>query len=261
MGAAALLADLGPLLQGPLGRARRGFDAVDSTNRVAAEWAAEGAPHGALVVTDHQTAGQGRHGRAWTDTPGHNVLVSVVLRPSLRSDRLGLIALAGGLAIAEAAEAFTAPVAPSLKWPNDVLLEGRKTAGVLAQSVPAARPVVVLGMGTNVNQTDFPPEVAHRATSLRLVAGQTVPRAAFLARLLVRLEAHLAALEQGDHTAFRGGVEARLSGLGAPVRVHGPDGEALEGTARGLAPDGGLRVETLQGVHTVHAGDVTLTPA
>ena len=219
------------------------------------------APHGALVVAERQTAGRGRHGRVWHDEPGACLLLSVVLRPRLAPERLGLVGLAAGLALAETAEAFGAPAV--LKWPNDVLAAGpdgrlAKLAGVLAEaSWAGAVPRVVLGAGLNVRQTAFPDSLA--ATSLRIATGRDVRRLAPLEPFLTAFAARLDDAERAP-ASFLAAVEARLVGLGEPCMVSfpGTDRPPLAGTATGLAPDGALRVATLAGEQTVHAGEVTL---
>ena len=183
------------------GRSLRGVETVGSTNTAAAEWARNGAPDGSVLVTEYQSAGRGRHGRTWTAKKGQNLMFSVVLRPALEADRLGLVTVAASVAVAEAIDPFVAPHRAALKWPNDVLLEGRKTCGMLLESSISGRQeaeVVVLGVGLNVNQVTFPDALADTATSLRLVAGRAVPRAPLFARLLRRLEIRVDAVQSDD---------------------------------------------------------------
>ncbi len=258
-----LLADLHPLLRtARFGRTVRGFGATGSTNAEAVRWGERGAPEGALVVAEHQTAGRGRLGRAWADARGQNLLLSLVLRPApeaLRVERLGLIPLMAGVAVAEAVAPFVAPVEPALKWPNDVLLEGRKTAGLLLETRLGGVPLVVLGVGLNVNQVDFPPPLADRATSLRLATGRTVPRADLLARLLARLEARYDELLRDGGAATRGAFTQRMVGLGERAAV-GPAGGGAErvGTLEGIGADGALLLQAGGGLRRLHAGEVTL---
>jgi BirA family biotin operon repressor/biotin-[acetyl-CoA-carboxylase] ligase len=243
------------------GHAMRGYEEVGSTNTAAAEWAREGAPDGAVVVTEYQSAGRGRHGRAWTAAKGQNLMFSVVLRPALDADRLGLLTVAAGVAVAEAVDAFVAPHQAALKWPNDVLLEGRKTCGMLLESSIADRrraEVVVLGVGMNVNQTAFPDALADTATSLRLTAGRTLPRADLFARLLGQLEKRYDAVQEGGAAAVRTAFRDRLTGLGAPVTFRVPDTDTtVEGVIRGITDTGALRLDTSDGPRTLHAGEVT----
>ena len=220
----------------------------------AARWAAEGAPHGALVVAEHQHGGRGRHGRAWVGAPGQSLLFTLVLHPTLPLERAGLLPLAAGLAVAEAVEAFG--VAASVKWPNDVRVDGRKLAGVLAGARGGR---VLLGVGLNAGQSSFPPELADVATSLRLETGQPVDRLAPLAPVLRRLEERLGQAASAPDRLVAA-VEGRMEAVGTAVAVQDPgSGRTLHrGTVLGLAPDGALRLATAAGETAIYAGEVTL---
>ena len=225
----------------------------------AAAWARAGAPHGAVVTAREQTAGRGRHGRAWHAGPGESLLASVVLRPDLGPDRLGLVPLAAGLAVAEALARFG--VEARIKWPNDVRVGGRKLAGVLAESHwEAGRAVVVLGVGLNVAQVAFPGLDAP-AVSLRQITGREVDPLAPLAPILDGLDRWLEVAARDPDTLVAA-VEARLDGLGDDVSVHDPGSGRLvaRGRALGLAASGALRLATDGGVAEVAAGEVTLRP-
>lgn len=255
-----------------VGRSMRGFETVGSTNTAAAEWAREGAPDGSTVVAEYQSDGRGRHGRTWAAQKGRNLVFSVVLRPALAPDRLGLITIAAGVAAAEAVDAFATGHRAALKWPNDVLLEGRKTCGMLleasisrtqtAQAVAAEdSTVVVLGVGLNVNQTDFPDALADTATSLRLTTGRAVPRAPLLARLLRRLEARIDAVQsrqEAEAAPVRAAFQDRLVHLGDAITLRASDtSETIRGVVQGITETGALRLDTPDGPTVVHAGDVT----
>ncbi|MDQ3940065.1 MAG: biotin--[acetyl-CoA-carboxylase] ligase, partial [Actinomycetota bacterium] len=121
-------------LRGRFGRPLRYHESIDSTNRDALEWAAAGAPEGAVVTTDHQTAGRGRWGRSWSSTPGRLLQLSVILRPGLPVTDAGVVTTAVGLACAESVDELTG-VPAQIKWPNDVTVGGRKLAGILVESV------------------------------------------------------------------------------------------------------------------------------
>jgi BirA family biotin operon repressor/biotin-[acetyl-CoA-carboxylase] ligase len=169
-----------PLLRGRFGRPYVYAVRCASTQRLLDV----NAPEGAVAVAEEQTAGRGRLGREWSAAPGTSILASLVLRPSVPVPQLPELSLVAGAAIAKAVgEAID--VEPTVKFPNDVLLDGRKTAGILAEAGDGR---VVLGIGVNVNQRreELPPEV--RATSLRLVAGRELDRAALLAAMLAQLE-------------------------------------------------------------------------
>jgi BirA family biotin operon repressor/biotin-[acetyl-CoA-carboxylase] ligase len=169
-----------PALHGRFGRPYTYVERCASTQRLL-----DGAPEGAVAVTDEQTEGRGRLGRSWHAPAGTSLLFSLVLVPPVPAGRLSELSLVAGAAVAEAIAAMTG-LAPTIKHPNDVLIEGRKVAGVLAE---AAAGRVVLGIGINVSQSEYelPPEVA--ATSLRLAGVPGVSRSALLAAVLDRLEA------------------------------------------------------------------------
>ncbi len=242
-----------------LGTPARHLASVGSTMDEAAAWAADGAPHGALVVAEHQRGGRGRHGRVWDAPLGQSLLFTVVLRPDLPPDRVGLVPLAAGLAVAEAAEAFGIPA--EVKWPNDVRVGGRKLAGVLAETTWSRdRACVLLGVGLNVAQDAFPPPLDATATSLRLETGQPVPRLAPLRPLLDRLGA-LLGLAEAAPVALVAAVESRLEGIDGAVEVRDPASGALVAAGRvlGLSPSGALRLLTAGGERAVYAGEVTLS--
>ena len=243
------------------GQALRGFETIGSTNAEAVDWARHGAPDGAVVLTEYQSEGRGRHGRSWTAQKGQNLMFSVVLRPRLSPDRLGLLTIAASVAVAEAVDSFVSPHRAALKWPNDVLLEERKTCGMLLESSfseSEAADAVVLGIGLNVNQTDFPPALADTATSLRLTTGRPVPRAPLLARLLSTLEHRTDAVQSGDADTVRAAFEDRLASVHESItlRFAGTD-RTVSGRVQGLTDTGALRLDTDDGPETVHAGEVT----
>jgi BirA family transcriptional regulator, biotin operon repressor / biotin---[acetyl-CoA-carboxylase] ligase len=171
-----------PKLRGRFGLPYRYVARCESTQRLIAD----DDPEGAVVVADEQTAGRGRLGRAWEAPPASSVLVSIALRPRVRSDRLPELSLVAGEACAQAI-AETAGVEATVKHPNDVLVDGRKVAGVLAE---AREGRVVLGVGINVSQSrvDLPDRAEHPATSLLLETQHDLDRAELLVVLLDRLE-------------------------------------------------------------------------
>jgi BirA family transcriptional regulator, biotin operon repressor / biotin---[acetyl-CoA-carboxylase] ligase len=223
-----------------LGTPRLHFASVGSTSDVARERAQGGAPHGALVTAAAQTAGRGRQGRAWTTQPGSAVAMSVVLRSFD-----GLLTLAAAVAVARACGA-----AAQIKWPNDILVDGRKVAGILAECRPGEG-WVVLGIGVNVavRVDELPPEVRDRAGTLGRALSDVEP---FLSSLLAHLDVALAASAEETLAAWRG----RDVLLGEEI---GWGDE--RGIARGVDDDGHLLVERADGTTTaLHAGEVHLTP-
>ena len=250
-----------------LGRPMQYHNSVPSTNAVAADWARRGAPEGAVVLAEHQTEGRGRHGRSWIAPPHQALTGSVILRPALKARWLTLIPLAASLAVSDAIAVQT-PIRPSIKWPNDVLIDGRKCCGMLLETTLRGTPsdagaatFVVLGIGCNVNQTAFPDAVP--ATSIRLATGQPHPRAALWAAIMKRLETHYDAL----HTAsgrrmIRHDYEACMLHRGTSRTVRRLDASGqCTGTVLGITPEGALRMETAYGERTFSAGEITTRPA
>ena len=227
------------------------FSSLDSTNRHALTAAREGAPDGLVVVADEQTAGRGRLGRTWEAPSGSSLLVSVLLRRSgdpARTGEPGRVVMAAGVALAEAVAAV-AGVDASLKWPNDLVVDDRKLAGLLAEAEGDA---LVVGAGCNVNWEAFPDELAPTATACNLEAGHVVDRDALLDAFLDRFAEVLAA---GD--AVVDAYRARLATLGRTVRVEHVRDADLVGTAVGVTADGALVVRDAAGSdHTVVAADV-----
>jgi BirA family transcriptional regulator, biotin operon repressor / biotin---[acetyl-CoA-carboxylase] ligase len=215
-----------------------------STNDEARRWAGEGAPHGAVVVADHQTAGRGRLGRAWEAPPGANVLMSIVLRRGLDPARLGLVSLATAVAVVAAL-----PATPrwQIKWPNDVVSpDGHKLGGILAEAEWSAGvpQFVVVGVGLNVGA--HPPDLP--ATSLA-AWGDPPPRE----RLIADLASGISSWAAAPAEQIRASWTERAALTGRRVEVGGRSGVAL-----GIGPDGALRVRDDDGVvHEVRAGEVT----
>ncbi len=247
-----------------MGRPLRAYETIDSTNEAAAQWARANAPEGAVVVADHQTAGRGRYRRVWQADPGKNLLVSLILRPSLPLDRISVLPLLAGLAAAEAIDALAAPLTPRLKWPNDLYLAGKKTGGILLESSQSGGPTqppdfVVLGIGINVNQEHFPPEIADTATSLLLETGRFIARDALLAALLRIFEGMYDALGDAARSSrLLTAYETRMHQLGEAVEVRFADGQKPRaGVLAGVSPLGALRLRTTEGETHFHAGEVS----
>lgn len=243
------------------GRSVRWLKTTGSTNDVARQWASEGAPEGSLVFTNDQTRGKGRQGRTWLATPRMNLTISVILRPLLDPGQFGLITLAAGVAIAECIEECCVGIKPKIKWPNDVLLEGRKCCGMLLESSiggSSEGPVVILGIGLNVNQTDFPGDLATTATSMTLVCGQPMDRVGVLAVLLRRLEQRYTQVQKNPGQIV-GDYEGLLEGIGSTVRLEEVvPGRWVEGVMAGIDETGAILIQTETGRRAYHAGDVTV---
>jgi BirA family biotin operon repressor/biotin-[acetyl-CoA-carboxylase] ligase len=236
------------------------FSETASTNDVAASLAEHGAPHGATVVAYTQTAGRGRMGRGWFSPHGAGLYVSVICRESKAAP---LLTLAGGVAVAEGTRAATGlPV--QLKWPNDVVVETgtrparRKLAGILAEASTGAEGIeyVVLGMGVNVREAAYPPELAGIATSIETELGRRVDPGAVLAEILAALGARVSQLSAGETQPLLASWRALApSAIGATVEWTA-SGETARGTTAGLADDGALLVRTPGGVERVISGEL-----
>jgi len=243
------------------------LDETDSTNRVAADLAAEGAEHGTTVVAEAQSAGRGRLGRAFFSPPYANLYTSIVLRPNLDTARAPTTILAAAIAVAETVAAFAGePDAVEIKWPNDVLLGGLKTSGILMEMGAEATRVrhLILGIGVNLNvaRESFPEEFRGLATSLATHCGARIDRVAFAAGLYDNLEAILDRHAEGGFEALRPRFEARFRMRGRRIQVLDAIGgkeAAIEGTATGIDVDGALLVLRSDGTQQrVVAGDVTI---
>jgi len=225
----------------------RRFDAIDSTNRYLLDEARAGAPEGVVAIADHQTAGRGRRGRAWEAPPGASLLCSVLLRPRLAADRRQVVSMAAGLAMADAVQRV-AGFHPGLKWPNDLVVDDRKLAGLLAESDGDA---VVVGIGVNVEWHEFPQDLAATATACNLEAGRSIDRRELLVAFLDAFEPRYAKLD-----AVVDEYRRRLTTLGRQVRVERTDGD-LVGRATGDEAGGELVVDVDgTGPVTLHVGDV-----
>jgi BirA family biotin operon repressor/biotin-[acetyl-CoA-carboxylase] ligase len=248
-----------------LGRAYRYAAELDSTNEQMKRWAAEGAPHGAVLLADYQSAGRGRLDRRWDAPPATSLLLSVLLRPAgWPAERGAWLTMLAGLAAAEAIEGV-AGLPARLKWPNDVLVEQdgqwRKTGGLLLDATldgeRLATAIVGIGLNVNIPAVDLA-AFATPATSLLAAGGRVVARRALLADLLGRLEHAYVAADAGQSPV--GAWSARLQTLGQPVTVTAAgSAEPLLGVAAGVDAYGRLLVHDAAGqLHTVAAGDVTL---
>lgn len=208
-------------------------ESAGSTNDEARALAAKGAADGLVVLALEQTAGRGRRGAAWFAPAGESLAFSIVVRPQEPKSLWPRLALATGLAVAEAAESFGVPA--GIKWPNDVWISGRKVAGILVEAGPD---FVIVGIGLNVNTTCFPQAVAEIATSLQLESGRPLPRQAVLAALIRRFAVRRSQIDSGFGTLLDG-VRQRCVLTGREVSLSTPQGPRI-GTVEGIAPGGGL---------------------
>jgi len=243
-----------------IGRAIAFHPRLDSTMDEARRQAESGAPEGLVVIADDQVRGRGRFSRSWVSPPGANLIFSVLLRP--RPEHLYFLNMAAALAICDTVTRFT-NVHARLKWPNDVMVDGRKISGILIEN--SVRPdgsvdYAVLGIGLNVNfDPSTVPEIAGIATSIARLAGRPVSRTDVMGRLLGRLDDYYAAVLRGESLTPQ--WSARLETLGKRIRVRYLDtGDAdVEGLALAVTREGNLVLQKPDGsTTTVTAGEVTL---
>lgn len=239
------------------------FPSIDSTNTYAARLAREGAAEGCAVIADEQTGGKGRLGRSWVSPPGVNLYMSLILRPAVSTATVPQVGLLAAVAVADAIE-DVCPLIPAIKWPNDILIDGKKVCGILAemQTEAGLLKAVVLGIGVNVNAplSAFPEELRDKASSLFLLGGREIDRSAFTAAVLTHLEKlYILWLEEG-FPALRPLWERRATGLlGKVITVAAAEG-TITGTVQGLDSDGALLLgdEGSETLRRVLAGDVTV---
>jgi BirA family biotin operon repressor/biotin-[acetyl-CoA-carboxylase] ligase len=250
---------LRPLLRGTIFDSQvHHFYKIGSTNTAAMAAAAEGAAEGSVFLAEEQTAGRGRGANTWQSPRSTGIYCSAVLRPALPPSDVLVLSLMAGLAVQAAIQRTDSRVEADLKWPNDVLIDGKKVCGILTEMNAEATRVryIVVGIGINVNQASFPKEL--QATSLRLATGSEWSRVELLAALLKSLDR--------EYRQFVEGAGRRQSILqrfaensswlrGKKVRIE-ENGAAVEGTTEGLDERGFLQVRTAQGLQKVLSGTV-----
>jgi BirA family biotin operon repressor/biotin-[acetyl-CoA-carboxylase] ligase len=232
------------------------YPTASSTMDMAKRAIKGGAREGTIVIADHQTAGRGRLGREWLSVPDSSILLSVILYPKL--EQLPRLTMAACLAVARSIGKVTR-LEPTIKWPNDVLIAGRKVSGILIESdVPGEKVnYAIVGIALNVNlDTATIPEISETATSLKQVLGQHISRLKMLLALLVEFEELYQAIRRGE--PIDGEWRRRLETLGKKVTVRCGD-EVHDGDAEAVDEDGNLIVRRPDGsLVTIAAGDVTL---
>jgi BirA family biotin operon repressor/biotin-[acetyl-CoA-carboxylase] ligase len=234
-------------------------ETIDSTNRRAAVVGREGIAGPVLVTAEHQSAGRGRQGRVWESPAHRNFYGSFVLCPKVAQAELAPITLVAALAVSDAIAGIGLSDA-AIKWPNDVLLGGRKVAGILTELDSSANGefCVVVGIGVNLNlqEGDFPPELRSKAGSLAWHGGRSVDRSDFVDSLTQAFLGRVHAFEQQGFAGLRADYEQRHALQGEVVRVDG--GEGCTGRVLGVDDAGALLLATAQGQQAIHAGEVTL---
>lgn len=235
------------------------FFKIDSTNNVAMQLGERDEPHGAVVLAEEQTAGRGRAGRKWVSEKSAGIHCTILLRPPIAPAQAPLLTLVAGLAARDAA-AEELDALPDIRWPNDLLVGGRKFCGILTEmhAEPDRMHYAVVGIGINVNQTKMPAELAGVATSLRMESGKTHSRLEVLVHLLRHLDRYYNLfLAEGSAPILRRFAEVSSYFQGKRVRISAGNG-SFTGVTAGLEPTGVLRVARDDGraTESIISGDV-----
>ena len=236
------------------------FPCIDSTNLEVKRRAEAGEPGPFLAVADEQTAGRGRRGRSWDSPPGTGIWMSLLLRPGIRPENASMLTLVAALAVAEGIRRATG-LTTGIKWPNDVVVGGRKICGILTEMQTDLLEIsyVVIGIGINVNTESFPEEIRETATSLKLCLGQTVRRSPVIAETWKAFGHYYSRfLETEDLTRLKDSYEAMLVNRGREVLVLDPAKE-FRGTAEGISGSGELLVRLPDGtLREIRSGEVSV---
>ena len=252
---------LAPLIRGTIFDSHlHHFYKIGSTNTAAMSAAADGIAEGSVFLAEEQTAGRGRGANSWESARSAGIYCSVVLRPQLPPSDALVMSLAAGLAVRAAIEQVNPSVTPDLKWPNDVLIDGKKVCGILTEMNAEATRVrhIVVGIGINVNHTKFPKELETEAVSLKMATGSEWSRVELAAALLKSLDREYRLLiEDADsHPSILQRFAQSSSWVrGKQVRIE-ENGSRIEGTTEGLDDRGFLQVRTTQGLQKILSGTV-----
>ncbi len=234
---------------------------TDSTNEDAKYLAEEGAEHGSLIVADVQTAGKGRRGRVWETAKGEAIAMSLLLRPSFSPDKASMLTLLMAISVAEVISQLHPELKVNIKWPNDVLVNDKKVCGILTEmnAEPDYIHHVVIGVGINVNQREFPEELQETAISLAMAKGEKVERSALILGIMEYFEYYYGIFEQRlDVSDFVEIYDGYLINRNRQVRVLDPKGE-YEGVAEGINDNGELIIHMTDGtLRRVSSGEVSV---
>jgi BirA family biotin operon repressor/biotin-[acetyl-CoA-carboxylase] ligase len=254
-----LLAGLGRT--GIIGRDIRVFEETTSTNDVIEKLARDNVKEGVVVFAESQTKGRGRLGRKWMSPPRKGLWFSVLLRPAMRPAKVTQLTIAASTALLRAIQAQTG-LQPEIKWPNDILIRGKKVAGILTELSAELDKVkyVILGIGVDVNQgpAEFPPELRKLATSLKIETGQRQGRASLAVKILRELDHDYRRIGAGEFESVADEWERHCATLGHRAVIHIGD-RTVHGSAESLDTDGALLLRTQHGrLERIIGGDVTM---
>jgi len=216
-------------------------------------------PEGTLIISDHQNAGRGRSGHSWESPAGTSIAMSLLLKPKIDDDSIPMVTLIAALAVCRAIE-NECGIKAAIKWPNDILINNRKVCGILTELYTGNDgKSLIVGVGINANQDEFPAEIADIATSLKLELDDYTDREALVEGFAKAFEEYYEIfLKTGDMSELKDRYESLLINTGREVKVLVP-GETITGTAGGIDERGRLLVKTSDGViHPVYAGEVSV---
>lgn len=235
------------------------FDSIDSTNTKAKELAEAGHSSGTLVVADQQTLGRGRRGRSWESPAGTGIFMTLMLKPDINPNNASMLTLVAAMATARAITEVTGEAA-QIKWPNDIVMNGKKVVGILTEMSAQFDYInhIVVGIGINVHNEEFPEEIAKTASSLLLECGHRIHRASLIEAFLEEFERLYAVyLETEDMSGLQKEYDSLLVNRGRQVRVLDPK-EPFEGKAMGITKKGELIVDTWESRKLVSSGEVSV---
>ena len=247
-----------------IGKQRYHFAEIDSTNKKAKELAATGATHGTLITADTQTAGVGRRGRSWSSENETGIYMSLILRPKLKPDKASMLTLVAALAVVKAVTELLkieqSETTLQIKWPNDIVINGKKICGILTEMILNQNQMdaVVIGIGVNVANQSFSEELADIATSLYLETGVKLDREQLINRVWEQFELYYAVvMEKGDLRDCKVEYESFLANKDEKVKILDPIG-AYTGIAKGITNTGELLVDTGTKIEQVASGEVSV---
>ncbi|MCI8281555.1 MAG: biotin--[acetyl-CoA-carboxylase] ligase [Lachnospiraceae bacterium] len=243
-----------------LGKTIYSYEEIDSTNTEGKRLAEKGAPHGSVIRAQVQTAGRGRRGRSWSSPKDAGIWFSIILRPDIAQESAPVLTLAAAMAVVRAIRRLPG-AKPQIKWPNDVVMSGKKVCGILTEMSPQKEGVdyIVVGIGINMRQQAFPPDIIATATSLEQELPETVVSGEMLfTAVLEAFETYYDKFMQtGDASLFLEEYHGSLANKDRQVKVLDPQGD-YEGIARGINRRGELLVEREGTLSTVNAGEVSV---
>jgi len=243
-----------------IGQAVHSYQSVKSTNDIADSLACSGAPEGTIVTAERQTAGRGRRGRSWHSPEGTGIYLSIILRPKFKPEKAPGVSIMTALALADTISEYC-PNKTAIKWPNDILIDGRKVAGILTELYAEKNRVeyIVIGIGININTRpeDFPEDIKKIATSIRASRRKKISRVALLQKFLIAFEKEYLAYQQDQLARSHKRVRGYSSLIGHQVKLASGKG-IIEGTALDIDADGALLVDVNGERRTITSGEVTV---